>query len=294
MKKARSDALTQTVKSLLRWVEKRLSQTIRGHELESAAGYCIRHLGKGFQKVTGVSPARYILLRKLTLAAHMLRLTCRSVTDIAMQYAFGSLQNFSRAFRRHFGLSPQSYRRNQLCPPEGLTIPPPTESIYRHTVRRICLEGLWLLPNSKQKIKIPLDATIMASETGNLREDLYKLFYNRLFRHNKLKEFTILARIAYHDGYDVEVHTTTCISTPAGTPGAIYTPTAQWICFEFSGSLRDIFDFHQWVNNYALRIYGLTQIQGMTFTSYHYLCGKTAEYAISYYLPLSPPCPAKP
>ncbi|EGD1407067.1 helix-turn-helix domain-containing protein [Salmonella enterica] len=194
MKIERSGILRHTVLTLLRWVEKKLHHNIRAAELSAVAGYCIRHLGNGFIQVTNMSLGRYIRLRKLTQAANLLRLTRRPITDIALTYAFGSLQAFSRAFRQHFGMSPKSYREAEVCP-QGLLIPPPVRNNYQYTARQCNHTGFWLQPYAQQKIKVPLNLHMTLSEQGNLREDLYTLFYNHLFRNNSLETFTIIADI---------------------------------------------------------------------------------------------------
>ncbi|STB68489.1 transcriptional activator RamA [Citrobacter freundii] len=290
MRKEGSGGLRQTVLTLLRWVEKKLGQAVRTDELATVAGYCPRHLGKGFLQVTGMSPARYIRLRKLTQAAHLLRLTRRPVTDIAMMYAFGSLQVFSRAFRRHFGLSPQAYRNAGNCPP-GQLLPPPELINYPHTARMYRHTGFWLKPHAQKTIQIEPGMNIAVCDQGNLREGLYKQFYNKLFRHNRLTNFTVLSQTAHQEGYHVQIHTITGTHTGTETPGAVYIPPAQRLCFEFSGPLKDAMVFHHWVNTYGLKQYGVILNGDTTFTTYRRLSPGNEEYAICYCLPVSEPSP---
>ncbi|EJD3985087.1 helix-turn-helix transcriptional regulator, partial [Salmonella enterica] len=105
MLKNLSCALHRTVDGVKRWIEGNLYKKMPTQYISEVSGYCGRYLREGFKKITGMSLVRYIRLRKLTEAAHLLRLTGRPITEIAMLYAFSSLQCFSRAFSRHFGIS---------------------------------------------------------------------------------------------------------------------------------------------------------------------------------------------
>lgn len=288
MENERSGILRYTVLTMLRWVEKKLHHTVRATELSAVAGYCIRHLGNGFIQVTGLSLARYIRLRKLTQAANLLRLTRRPVTDIALMYAFGSLQAFSRAFRQHFSMSPKAYREAEVCPP-GQLIPPPVRNNYQYTAHQCNYAGFWLQPYAQHNIKISLSLHMTISDQGMLREDLYTLFYNHLFRNNPLEKFTIIADVIKKNGHDMWVQTTSGTHAQSAPPGAVFNPTAHWFCFEFSGSLKDIMDFHYWVNAHGLKKHEVIPTGGTTFTTYRRLSPNADRYSIRYGLPVFPP-----
>lgn len=72
---------------------------------------------------------RRLLLER---AAWQLSRTGQSVTDIAFDAAFGSLEAFTRAFRRAFGVSPSIYRRmgatdHRLAAPSGIHYASPSK-----------------------------------------------------------------------------------------------------------------------------------------------------------------------
>src|SRR5687768_1916825 len=72
------------------------------------------HFQRMFVRCLGETPGE--LRRRLLLerAAHELVATSRSVTHIAFDAEYESLEGFSRAFRRTYGLSPSHYRRIPL------------------------------------------------------------------------------------------------------------------------------------------------------------------------------------
>ena len=72
------------------------------------------HFLRTFEKITGLTPHRYILRARLRAAAAQLEGESRRVLDIALDCGFGDVSNFNRAFRAEFGVSPRAYRRHRL------------------------------------------------------------------------------------------------------------------------------------------------------------------------------------
>ncbi|MEG6114214.1 MULTISPECIES: helix-turn-helix transcriptional regulator [Enterobacter] len=63
-----------------------------------------------FRQECGISIGLYIRSRKLEKAAHMLRHTQLSVSDIFTMLGYEEPSTFSRAFSNQYGLSPTKYR----------------------------------------------------------------------------------------------------------------------------------------------------------------------------------------
>ena len=100
------------LQQLVTLIEENLNSVLPVKTLADRSGYSERWLYSLFQKETGLSVAKYIRRRKLTLAAVLLRHTSRTVTDISLMYDFSSPQTFSRAFRQQFRISPVQYRNS--------------------------------------------------------------------------------------------------------------------------------------------------------------------------------------
>ncbi|MDU3160229.1 MAG: helix-turn-helix transcriptional regulator, partial [Hafnia alvei] len=98
------------IQQLAAIIEGNLNSSLPVKELAERSGYTERWLYSLFLKETGMSVAKYIRRRKLTLAALLLRHTSIPATDISLMYDFSSLQTFSRSFRQQFTVSPQQYR----------------------------------------------------------------------------------------------------------------------------------------------------------------------------------------
>jgi len=77
---------------------------------EISFGYSYSYISKAFQKAYGITPRAYLLARKMDYAANLLREGAR-LEEIAERLGYSSPFNFSRAFKKHTGLSPNAYRR---------------------------------------------------------------------------------------------------------------------------------------------------------------------------------------
>lgn len=94
------------IQQLAAIIEGNLNSSLPVKELAERSGYTERWLYSLFLKETGMSVAKYIRRRKLTLAALLLRHTSIPATDISLMYDFSSLRSFSRSFRQQFTVSP--------------------------------------------------------------------------------------------------------------------------------------------------------------------------------------------
>lgn len=84
--------------------------------LEAFARMCQRSLStfkREFRQHYGVTPARWLIARRLDCAAQMLRTTSMSVTEVAFECGFEELSHFSRAFKARFGRPPTGARQQR-------------------------------------------------------------------------------------------------------------------------------------------------------------------------------------
>ncbi|HGV0302151.1 TPA: helix-turn-helix domain-containing protein [Citrobacter freundii] len=95
---------------VLYWVEKNLYSDSGVDELVGLTGYSRRSLENFFLHENGLSIGSYILKRKMSRAALMLRITHIPINEIAHLFHYHNGQNFSRAFRNYTGLTPTDYR----------------------------------------------------------------------------------------------------------------------------------------------------------------------------------------
>lgn len=79
--------------------------------LAGIAGLSVHAFHRRFRAAFGETPAAYVRRLRLERAAWRLQLHGDSILAIALDCGFGDHETFSRAFRRHYGLSPREWRR---------------------------------------------------------------------------------------------------------------------------------------------------------------------------------------
>lgn len=87
--------------------------TFKKYDLDALAdsmGMSRRTLNRFFAKYMGMTPVEYIRVQKINYAAHALRSTNVSVSELARICAYSSQSYFSRDFRRLMGKSPLEYK----------------------------------------------------------------------------------------------------------------------------------------------------------------------------------------
>jgi len=72
-----------------------------------------------FKDTHGVSPAQWLLDRRLARAIDALSTTDLSVKEISFRAGFGNQSHFSRLFRKRYGRTPVQYRREAQRQQEG-------------------------------------------------------------------------------------------------------------------------------------------------------------------------------
>jgi len=93
------------------YIMQHYQEEISLQDLANAAFYSPWQALRIFTEIAGKTPFAYIRDIRLSEAAKKLRDSNLSVLDIALSLAFGSHEGFTKAFSRHFGLSPKQYRK---------------------------------------------------------------------------------------------------------------------------------------------------------------------------------------
>jgi len=90
-------------------IDTHLKERITLRMLAEAAGYSPWHAAKMFKELTGKTPFDYIRTMRLSRAAVRLREEEIKVIDVAFDFLFDSHEGFTRAFSKHFGITPKNY-----------------------------------------------------------------------------------------------------------------------------------------------------------------------------------------
>ena len=105
---ARLDELR--VRRVIDFMTEHVDQDISIDDLASVACLSPFHFIRMFQKSVGRTPSRYLSELRLERAKTLLVLGKAPLVDIALSCCFSSQSNFTRAFRRATGVTPNEYR----------------------------------------------------------------------------------------------------------------------------------------------------------------------------------------
>jgi AraC family transcriptional regulator len=84
---------------------------LRLDDLAEVAEMSRFHFARLFHLGMGITPHRYLTDQRLQEAKALLRLETRTVAEVATEIGFANAGHFSRAFRRHIGVSPTEWKR---------------------------------------------------------------------------------------------------------------------------------------------------------------------------------------
>jgi AraC family transcriptional regulator len=92
------------------YIESHLAEPLTLDEIAEVAGVSRFHLVRAFTAVTGMPVMRYARARRLTEAARALAGGAPDILNVALEADYGSHEAFTRAFRDHFGMTPEAVR----------------------------------------------------------------------------------------------------------------------------------------------------------------------------------------
>lgn len=92
------------------YLDRRELSFLNMKDLSNALGYSREHITRSFRAMYHVTPNQYFNLRVMNVALKELLKGAR-VCEVAESLNYSSAYAFSRAFKQHFGLSPEKYIR---------------------------------------------------------------------------------------------------------------------------------------------------------------------------------------
>lgn len=92
------------------FIESHLAGPLTLDDISDVAGVSRFHLVRAFAAATGFSVMRYVRARRLSEAARALAAGAPDILHVALDAEYGSHEAFTRAFRDHFGVTPETVR----------------------------------------------------------------------------------------------------------------------------------------------------------------------------------------
>jgi|GEM_PF-6043484 len=104
---------TQGLKRAIDYIHNNFQRDFGLTELASLVGLSSRYFSELFKTSTGYSPFDYLLKFRLSQASKLLLTTKIPIFDVARRTGFSSSNNFCRAFRKCYSISPNKYRQDR-------------------------------------------------------------------------------------------------------------------------------------------------------------------------------------
>ncbi len=99
----------------MNFISENLDRELSVEEIARIASFSMFHFHRIFKAVVGETVSEFTRRIRLEAAANRLMAErSEAVTEIAFRYGFSSSQNFARAFRVHFGVSPSGFRMRRI------------------------------------------------------------------------------------------------------------------------------------------------------------------------------------
>src|SRR5262249_31071473 len=92
------------------YIESHLAEPMTLDEIAVICGVSRFHVVRAFAAATGLPVMRYVRVRRLTEAPRLLAKGAPDILSVAVEADYGSHEAFTRAFRDHFGTTPEAVR----------------------------------------------------------------------------------------------------------------------------------------------------------------------------------------
>ena len=99
-----------TVYGVIKYIDNNMPDIQSVRYIAENLGYSSVYLSHLFHRRTGRTLQSYINYKKMEKSLELMENGCYNITQIAMMLNFGTIQSFSKAFKRTFGMSPTAYQ----------------------------------------------------------------------------------------------------------------------------------------------------------------------------------------
>jgi len=103
--------LDEKFDKVLAYIEEHYTENITTKSISRMFGYEEAYFCRRFKGITGITSRKYIRILRLELAQKLLRSSEEDIKAIALLCGFPECSYFSNCFRKHFGVTPQEFRK---------------------------------------------------------------------------------------------------------------------------------------------------------------------------------------
>ncbi|MDW2796391.1 AraC family transcriptional regulator [Clostridium boliviensis] len=102
----------QRLKQMMNWIDEHYMDKVTVEDIAGAAGICVRECQRTFATIIKDTPIRYLMRRRIAIAADMLKSSNAANSDICALCGFESQSYFTKQFRLVMGVTPKQYQKN--------------------------------------------------------------------------------------------------------------------------------------------------------------------------------------
>ena len=113
------NSIEQAVLRAIETMHEHLGEQLTIDDLAQAAIFSKFHFSRVFQRVTGLSPGRFLSAIRIQEAKRQLASTSLPVTEISVRVGYSSVGTFSSRFKHSVGVSPTRYRQLDRVTPQA-------------------------------------------------------------------------------------------------------------------------------------------------------------------------------
>lgn len=158
------DEQTKAVQRMQDYILEHLTRSITLGDLAKAAMFSPWYAHRLFRDLTGVSPGEYIRRMRLTEAAKRIKAEDTRIIDIAMDLGFESVDGFTRAFSREYGMTPSAYRLHPVPIPLFVAYGVKFREIMKERKPMDHVTSVFVQPVRKPERKVIIKRGIRAEE----------------------------------------------------------------------------------------------------------------------------------
>lgn len=237
-----------TIDAIAKYIEENLEiKKINIEELVAYTGYSRRYLQKICKDKLGFSIGKYILLRRISRAATLLRLSNLPISSISARLCYDSQQTFTREFKKNTGYTPLQYRNDKVLDFQNMIGYRDTNSIFSppkvYHIDNMIIDGFLF----KYKEKIPY-----AGDISEIRlKEIKKWFEKNIYISSKISSVNIS---------DDEIIISSVIWTNSEKANTqLEIKSGFYACFSFTGSQKEYSRFIYHIHMNLIPFYNLSK-----------------------------------
>jgi AraC family transcriptional regulator len=102
---------TERINEVTQYIREHIDEPLNREVLAAVAGFSVPHFHRIFTAHVGENIASYVRRVRLERAGRKLRMGAVDITEVALAAGYDTHAAFSKAFKQHFGLSPNEFRQ---------------------------------------------------------------------------------------------------------------------------------------------------------------------------------------